>query len=373
MEENEKRIHKLLTLKTIAETLNQGSDLSTMLNKVLEKLLNVTGLKSGWIFLIDNKGVYKLAADYSLPQGLCFQDKMPMCQGGCWCLDRYQDGRLEKATNIINCRRIEKAIKHNWGDTQNITHHATVPLRAGNEKFGLLNVASPHKTHFSDEELTLLEAVAFQIGSAIKRITLAENEQRLALIAERNRLAQDLHDSVSQLLFSLMLTARGTKEITTDEKVKEMLVYMQELSHEALTEMKALIWQLRPQGIEEGIAAALLNYGKVLSLEIDSQVKGIKALPLDVEETLWRIGQEALNNIKKHANTKKAFISLDRSEGKVQLIISDSGSGFQYHEKNKIPSFGLRGMKERAEKHKGTFYVKTKNGKGTTIQVTIPI
>ncbi|MFD1738991.1 GAF domain-containing sensor histidine kinase [Bacillus salitolerans] len=370
--EGERRIKKLQTLKTIAETLNQCNDLEEMLKSVLKELLNITGLKTGWVFLIDDKGDFHLATDEGLPPGLTWSQKKPMCEGGCWCVDKYNNGRLTRAANIMECKRIENAVEYNWGDTEEITHHATVPLRAGEEKFGLLNVASPNKTHFTDEELAVLEAVAFQIGTAIKRIRLVENEQQLVLVAERNRLARDLHDSVNQLLFSLMLTVRGTKEMTDNPDVLEMLTYIQDLSQEALQEMRALIWQLRPQGLEDGIASAILSYGKVLGLDVEVDVKGVIDLPSKVEEALWRIGQEALNNCKKHANTKTASIELSIKNNRVTMIIQDQGCGFHYDEQKQLPSLGLASMKERVELLNGTFSLTSAIGNGTTIVVSIP-
>ncbi|WP_243291929.1 GAF domain-containing sensor histidine kinase [Bacillus sp. FJAT-47783] len=370
---DDKHIDELTTLKTIAETLNKANDLEKMLGDVLQKLLHVTGLQTGWIFLIDQKGKYKLAAHHDLPPALSWENKKPMCEGDCWCLDRYQDGRLDRAVNIISCKRIEDAENYKWGDTWNISHHATVPLRAGDEKFGLLNVASPNKTHFSNEELALLESVAFQIGTAIKRIKLTENEQKLALIAERNRLAQDLHDSVNQLLFSLTLTARAAQEMTKEENVSQMLSYVEDLSREALAEMRALIWQLRPKGLEDGIAVALDQYGKMLDLELHMEISGVKRLPNHIEEALWRIAQEALNNCKRHSGSKEVSISIQRCVSRVEMIVSDNGHGFTYDGLSSLPSLGLTSMKERAEKLNGTFTLTTKVGNGTSIHVSIPI
>ncbi len=373
MVQENQRIQELRALKIIAESLNQANDLPTMLESVLKELLQVTGLQTGWIYLINEKGNYTLAADHKLPDALIIPSKKPMCEGGCWCLDRYQDGRLKRASNIIACKRLEDAVKYEWGETNNITHHATVPLRAGEEKFGLLNVAAPSKTHFSDTELALLESVAYQIGTAIKRIRLSENEQHLSILAERNRLARDLHDSVNQLLFSLMLTARGTKELTTDPQILEVLTYMQELSQEALSEMRALIWQLRPEGLENGVVSALLNYGKVLGLTLHSEVKGVIDLPNHIEECLWRIGQEALNNCKKHAGKKEACLLMEVKNKKVSMEIKDAGAGFSFTQSEKIPSLGLRSMKERTEARGGTFTVLSELGKGTLVRIEMPV
>ncbi|QNG59880.1 GAF domain-containing sensor histidine kinase [Bacillus sp. PAMC26568] len=373
MSKDEKRILELQTLKTIAETLNQANDLERMLDEVLSKLLHLTGLETGWIFLIDSEKQYRLVADHKLPAALVIDHKKAMCSGNCWCIDQFSDGRLNKAANIINCKRLKDAETFKCGDTNDITHHATVPLRTGDEKIGLLNVASPNKRHFSAEELALLEAVAYQIGTAMKRMKLVENEQHLALIAERNRLAQDMHDSVNQLLFSIMLTARGTKEMTEDAQMKEMLSYVQDLSQEALSEMRALIWQLRPQGLENGIASALMNYAKVLGLELEADIIGIQTLPCEVEEALWRIGQEALNNCKKHAQIKNASIKISRAKNEVSMIIKDQGAGFSYNETVPLPSLGLQGMKNRAKKLNGTFSLLSEINKGTEIQINIPI
>ncbi|KAA0547667.1 GAF domain-containing sensor histidine kinase [Bacillus sp. BGMRC 2118] len=354
--------------------LNQANDLTQMLPNVLRELLHVTGIKSGWIFLIDDKGEYKLAADYNLPEGLQWKYKQPLCEGSCWCVDKYQKGRLNRAANIMECKRIENVMEYNWGKTEGITHHATVPLRAGNESFGLLNVASPNKTYFSQEELALLEAIAFQIGTAIKRVQLTLQEQEIALLAERNRLARDLHDSVNQLLFSLMLTVRGTKEMTQEPEVKEMLSYIQDLSQEALQEMRALIWQLRPEGLEDGIGSALCSYGKVLGLDVQVEVQGVLELPSKVEEAMWRIGQEALNNCKKHALTKKCHVEINIKDHRaVVMTIHDKGCGFHYTEGEKMPTIGLAGMKERAEYLGGSFNVVSQIGEGTTISVSLPV
>jgi two-component system NarL family sensor kinase len=373
MLKDEQRMAELQTLKAISETLNSSNDLYSMLHDVLKELLHVTGLEAGWIFLIDENGQYQLAADYDLPEALCIHEKKPMCEGGCWCLNRYNDGRLNRAANIIECKRLEDAMKENWGDTRGITYHATVPLRAGEEKFGLLNVASPNKTYFTDGELALLETVAYQIGTAVKRIELTRREKDHALLMERNRLARDLHDSVNQLLFSLALTARGTKEMVEDESVKEMLDYIQQLSQEALNEMRALIWQLRPQGLENGISCALIHYGRILGLTVDVQVKGVINLPCRIEEAVWRIGQEALNNCSKHAGVTKVTVLLTAEKRLITLKVQDEGNGFHYDPEHSLLSLGLSTMKERSEMLNGRFSLASETGKGTSIEVVIPL
>lgn len=173
-------MQEMVTLKTIAETLNTSNDLNLMLDTVVGKLLELTGLTAGWMFLINERGDYTCVSDYNLPPALLRKDKEPMRTGTCWCVNRFKDGRLNHAVNIINCKRLEDAVEFQWGDTHDITHHATVPLRSGEKMLGLLNVAAPGKEHFSDSELALLQSVAYQIGSALERMRLYRAEQRRA-------------------------------------------------------------------------------------------------------------------------------------------------------------------------------------------------
>jgi two-component system, NarL family, sensor kinase len=370
MEEN--HLSELQILKEIAELLNQGTDINCVLSEVLKKLLHVTGLQTGWIFLIDHSGNYQLAAKENLPPALTYNHCERMCNGDCWCIDRYINGRLDKATNIIECLRLEDAITNNWGETFGLTHHATVPLKAGDEKFGLLNVGSPFKTRFNADELALLESIALQIGSALKRIYLTQKEQEIALTSERNRLARDLHDSVNQLLFSLSLTARGGKEMARENEVKETFDYIQDLAQEALNEMRALIWQLRPRGLEKGIVSALCSYGQMLGLKVEAKVNGVINLPSNLEEAIWRIGQEALANCKKHSGQSVIYLAFHSNKNQIEIELTDHGFGFHYDEKGELPSLGLKSMRDRTEALSGTFYLNSAPNKGTSIRISIP-
>jgi two-component system, NarL family, sensor kinase len=372
MNKEQQYIQELLTLKSIAETLNECNDLKEMLQTVLKELIQVMKLQCGWIFFVHPKEGYSLIADYQLPPALTWENKKPMCEGDCWCLERYRDGRLQRAANVIECKRLGEALEGQWGDTNGVTHHASIPLRAGSERFGVINVAAPNKTRFTNEELALLEAVAYQIGTAIKRIKLVENEQKLALIAERNRLARDLHDSVNQLLFSLLLTARGAKEMTQDETMKDTFAYIQQLAQEALQEMRALIWQLRPQGLEHGLASAFQHYGDMLGLKVNIDINGLIDLPNEVEECLWRVGQEALNNCKKHAGVSNVDIAIHVQKHHVHMKVHDEGCGFSKADGHPF-SFGLNSMRERVASLNGEIHIKSAVGEGTTIDVIIPL
>lgn len=342
------------------------------LHEVLHMLMEVTGFQTAWIYFIEEDGSYELMAEVCLPEALAKDQKQLMCQNDCYCINRYTKSSLQSATNIINCKRIETAIEQKLGDTEGITHHATVPLQACKCTFGLLNVAAKGKVTFTQEELNLLESIALQIGTAIQRMKLVQNEQQHALLEERNRLAQDLHDSVNQMLFSVSLTAKAARQMTSDQQLGEMIDFIQHLSQDALIEMRSLIWQLRPKGLEKGFATAIEEYAQLLGLNCSLSLSGCMEIDHSKHEILFRVCQEALNNCQKHAGVEKVEVKLEQSGDTFGMKIIDQGKGFQYDEQMSLPSFGLKGMADRIRRAGGTFCINSELGKGTTIDVKVP-
>ncbi|MEK4758836.1 GAF domain-containing sensor histidine kinase [Viridibacillus sp. FSL E2-0187] len=359
-------------LKEIAELLNEETEIQAMLQGALRKFLAGTNFETGWVFFINKKGRHELIAHENLPQALKHNNCHFLEKGGCWCVSRYRNNELKKASNIIECQRIESANAAELEGDGGITHHATVPLQSGQERFGLLNVATPNTVSFSDDELALLESVAFQMGSAIKRILLTKQEQQMALVEERNRLARDLHDSVNQLLFSVTLTSRAGIEMAEQPEMKETFKEIQNLTQEALTEMRALIWQLRPKGLESGLMEAIKGYAEMLGLNLSVNVSGVLQLPSRVEETLFRITQEALNNVRKHSGVKDAEIFVIITQTDVLLVIKDEGRGFQVDSLVKLPSIGLQSMRDRAKALGGKVDWVSNIGRGTEILIRLP-
>ena len=359
-------------LKEIAELINEETEIEAMLTGALRKFLKGTNFETGWIFFIDDRAKQQLIVSENLPEALAHNGCCHLKKGGCWCVTRYHNEKLEKASNIIECKRIESAIATERGDNGGITHHATVPLQSGWERFGLLNVASPNTVTYSKGELALLESLAFQVGSAIKRIALTKQERELALLQERNRLAKDLHDSVNQLLFSVTLTARGGIEMVEQAEIKETFKEIQHLSQEALNEMRALILQLRPSGLESGLLEGVKGYAEMLGLSVNSYVSGVLNVPSGVEEALFRISQEALNNVRKHAGVTSVELFLNVTRTDVLLVIKDEGQGFLMDHRVQLPSMGLQSMKERAGFAGGSVEWDSEIGRGTEILVRIP-
>ncbi|HZG13836.1 MAG TPA: sensor histidine kinase, partial [Candidatus Bathyarchaeia archaeon] len=202
------------------------------------------------------------------------------------------------------------------------------------------------------------------------------NQQRneLGRWEERNRLARDLHDSVCQNLFSLSLLSRGLESFLQgpEPEVAQTLEEIQQLTEDSLKEMRSLIWQLRPAGLEQGLVTALRTYGEKLGLTIIGNPEKLYELPRTIEETLWRIGQEALNNVSKHAGVNEVKIVLQVTNSRVQMEIRDKGKGFPMSNQGRIDSLGLVSMRERSEMLGGLFQLESAPGRGTTVRVSIP-
>jgi len=215
-----------------------------------------------------------------------------------------------------------------------------------------------------------------------KLIEYSQQVENLTAAEERNKLARELHDSVSQTIFSMTLTAQAARMLISEDqpKVKNLLEKIQELSQNALVEMRTLIQELRPHSVaEDGLIKALekhaLQRKKQDGLEIDVQVLTQPSLTQAAAETLLRVVQEALNNITKHAKTNSAVIKIEEKNKKLTLTIEDHGEGFDPKESmNKYGHVGLQSMEERVRSLGGNLTINSKPGQGTRIKVeNIPL
>jgi signal transduction histidine kinase len=229
------------------------------------------------------------------------------------------------------------------------------------------------------EELALLASIGHQIGVAVENARLYEQAQQLAIMKERNRLARDLHDSVTQALYGVTLYAEaGARQLLSGdwEMAAEHLGEIQTTAQESLREMRLLIFELRlPMLKTEGLTAALQarldSVEARVGMETDFRVEGDGRLSPEVEEGLYRIAQEALNNTLKHAQARKVTVLLHHNQRTVTLEICDDGKGFEPMEAREGGGFGLRGMEERATRMGGNLTVDSKLGKGTNVKVEV--
>ncbi len=255
-----------------------------------------------------------------------------------------------------------------------------IPLKAHGTVIGVLAVGSdqPERT-FASAEVALAETIAGDVASAIENARLAEQARAAAVDTERSRLARELHDSVTQALYSITLYTDATLLALSAGRtgvVKERLEQLNRRAREAMTEMRLLIYELRPSILEErGLAEALkarLESVEVRSgLKADLQVVGERRLPPEVEEALYRVALEGLNNVLKHARAGDVELGLLFDESTVRLTIRDDGTGFDVDSASRYGGYGLAMMKERVQHIDGALSIETAPGAGTTLHVEV--
>ena len=232
---------------------------------------------------------------------------------------------------------------------------------------------------FTDEDEELIRTLAAHAAIAIENARLHERSRELSTIEERKRLARELHDSVTQTLFSIGLTAEAAAELVEADPVRarEQLDHLQQLTRTAMGEMRSLIFELRPAELEtEGLAAALRKHVDVVRRlhpqEIELCVDGDRRLPPDVERGLLRIAQEALGNAVRHSGARCVTLTLAARDSRVSLRVEDDGQGFDPEEAvTRSRRLGLTSMRERAEALGGTLGLDSEPGRGTTIDVEV--
>lgn len=256
-----------------------------------------------------------------------------------------------------------------------------VPIVVKGETVGVLDVQSDRPDAFDQKDQAVLESLANQTGAAIENARLYQRARQLAVMEERSRLSRDLHDSVTQALYGMTLYAQaaaGQLAAGNLDQVAEHLRELQNTSQEALAEMRLLIFELRPPVLQEdGLVAALrtrlsaVEGRSGLKTELTADIK--TRLPLAVEEGLYRIAQEALNNILKHACARRVVVRLaDVGDGRgVSLTVADDGSGFDPVAAQGGGGLGLADMEERAARLGGRLVITSRPGEGAQVYVEV--
>lgn len=251
-----------------------------------------------------------------------------------------------------------------------------LPLISQDQSYGALAFyyAEPHR--FDQYELELTEVFASQAVLAIENAMLRKQAAQVAAHAERDRLARDLHDSVSQSLFSANLIAQSLPKLWEHkpEKAIKELSNLQKLTRGAQSEMRTLLFELRPQALEtadlQDLAGHVINAfsGKTL-IPVESSLEITGPIPQQVKLVVYRIIQEALNNIAKHAKARKVWLNLRGNAHCIYLHIQDDGVGFALQHLKK-PGLGLSIMDERAKLVGGDLVISSEPGKGSRITFT---
>ena len=373
-----RRNRELSILNSIAQALNRLVDLDEALHTALGQVADLLGLHTGWVWLLREgerglPGPSYLAATQNLPPALAHNPQR--MEGSCYCLSTFQEGDLEGAANVnvVECSRLHGLVD----GTDGLRYHASIPLYAHGKKLGVLNVASPDWRRLSAGELQLLYTVGDLLGIAVERARLFGRSAQLGALEERNRLAREIHDTLAQGLTAVSLqleSADAMLEAGADpERVRQYVQQALALTRANLEEARRSVMDLRATPLEgRTLSEALAELARQADVPVQLEVSGSRPLPPHIEIGLYRVAQEALTNVVRHAQASQVAITLMATPERVEMIIVDDGQGFDLDDvaDNR---FGLVGLQERVKLLNGRFHLESSPGAGTRLEVTIPL
>jgi signal transduction histidine kinase len=304
-----------------------------------------------------------------------------------------QEAKVERLADVRKDRRFE-----GWPSAHpDMVDFLGLPIRDGDEVIGALFLANKlrsvegHPPHppcpkpgggcgFTEDDEELLAILAQHAAIALTNARLYERSRELTIAEERSRLAHELHDAVSQKLFSLRLTAQAAAALVDRDpsRAKGEMQQVAALAAEAADELRAAVVELRPAALDEdGLVATLRTQIQVLDRAHTARVtfagRGVRALPAAQEEAVLRVAQEALHNALRHSGAQHVDVTLDRHGSGAVLRVMDDGSGFDPQSIRRAGRhLGLVSMRDRASGAGGSLTVESAPGKGTTIEMEVP-
>ncbi|MBI4481742.1 MAG: response regulator [Acidobacteria bacterium] len=386
---------KLEVLYEVSKSITATMDMGEVLKKLAHQLSELTGLKRCLISMMDDEGTALVgqAANFDFPDDVTLADlRIPL--------------RNDLACHTVLTEGIPLTIPDATADPRtlpdlarkfNVKSLLIIPIQIKNKPLGVIYLddgGTPHE--FTDTEVKLAQLLADQAAISIenarlyreereKKETLRELSLRVinAQEEERRRISRELHDEAGQALMSLILHLEMFKTEVPESLsgLRQQLEEATHLTHRAIQDIRRLIADLRPTLLDDlGLVPTLnwyaKNYSKRHQIPVTLDCGEIKdRLPPELEAVLYRIIQESLTNVAKHAKARNVRIRLQRSAGEVRAWIEDDGMGFDTRRVLQRPrqSFGLMGMRERAELVGGKLHIHSEPNQGTRIEVVLPL
>jgi PAS domain S-box-containing protein len=371
-----------LTGVTIADQKPLEDALSALSRTVVE----ATDTIACGIFLLDAERRLTTAGTHGLPAGFISTMDRAYRDAGARLPQMYA---IESGTPVVREGAISRFLSNPpsgplWEPALEMLRGVSwdsivsVPLIHQGRVVGALSGYYPRGYRLSDAETAFLKIVADHAAAIAENARLFTDAQAHVALEERQRLARELHDSISQSLFGIALGARTAREhLDRDPSAaRAPLEYVLQLAEAGMAEMRALIFELRPESLEkEGLVGALAKQAAALrarhGITVDEVVDAEPEAPVVVKEALFRIAQEALNNIAKHARASHVELRLTSSGEALVAEIRDDGAGFDSGAQ--FPGhLGLQSMQERASRLGGNVQIISSGGQGTIVRATIP-
>jgi nitrate/nitrite-specific signal transduction histidine kinase len=386
-QEAERRRQVAESLRDMMAVLNSNRSLDAILQQIVNQAVHLLNSDAVAIYrLRDKENILSIRASYGLSEDTVSQIRIPVGKGiaGHSILSRKPVAVSDLLTVPSMVGAADLLMEERVALEKLVDEYRaflSVPLLGKDEVFGAITLYYRESRLFLQDEIELAVVFADQAALAIENARLRSQAERNAIVTERNRLARDLHDAVTQTLFSASLIAEVLPRLWDKNPAegRRRLEELRELSRGALAEMRTLLLELRPSSLTETRLSDLLKQlaeavtGRA-RLPVHLRVEGEIQLAPDVQVSLYRISQEALNNVVKHSGAEQAWIDLSitpgEEEGKIQLELSIQDDGHGFNPATIPPNhLGLSIMVERAQMIHADLKVESRQGTGTTIRV----
>ena len=378
------RTHELATLNAIAARVSSSLYLNEIMSDALERIMELTGMEHGIAYRVaggeggaantgkDTEEAHlRVMAYRGLPPTFAdLGDNLPLSRSASGVAGR----RAEPVIWALVELPTESALRERLA-TLGVEQIIAIPLMAKGRLVGSLNLSTNQSRTYPPEQIALLKTIGQQIGVAVENAHLYEQSEQAAIAAERHRLARELHDAVTQTLFSANLIADVIPRIwkRDPEEGLQNLEELCQLTRGALAEMRTLLLEMRPESLERADIKSLLTQladafiGRV-RVPVALVIQGDCELTHEVKIAFYRVAQEALNNVAKHAGARQVDVRLECQPGHLNLCIRDDGLGFDI---GSIPSdhLGIAIMRERAGSIGAGIEIQSRVGQGTTIEL----
>jgi len=364
----ERRAEQFRVLTEVSQHVISLTSVNELLNRVAHLVKETFGYLHVGIGLVKDDQVVS-RAEVGAFEDVYNESSIPLGEG-IW-------GRVAQEGTAILSSHVNGEEHHQYMHNLGIHSHLCVPLKIKDKVIGVMSAASDLTDAFDQSDKDILQTLANQVSIAIENARLYERARQLAVLEERQRLGRELHDSVTQSLYGISLYAQaatGNMNTGQMEQARQYLEDIQNTAQESLADMRLLIYELRPPILEkEGLISALQS--RLTSVESRANIKyNIKSnlasrLPLEIEEGLFQIAREALNNTIKHACANKILLDIQKGSDKVSMEVSDDGIGFDPKTAHQQGRLGLVSMKERAQSHGWVLLIESSPGNGTKITV----
>jgi nitrate/nitrite-specific signal transduction histidine kinase len=365
------RTRELAILNSIISVASHSLDIQEILKDALDKTVEQMGCEAG--------AAFRLESDPAIPLLVTHRGFERTTA-----LDLANIGPIISHVNATDLQSTVATFEMEDFQGEKLSGHSArsrlqmliyVPLSIKGSNLGFFLLGKCERSPLSPEELSLLSSIGQQIGVAMENARLYEQAEQGAIAAERNRLARELHDAVTQTLFSANLIADVIPRIwkRNPEEGLHNLEELRQLTRGALAEMRTMLLEMRPESLERADIKSLITQladafiGRV-RVPLNLEIHGDCELTHEVKIVFYRVAQEALNNIAKHSGARQVELHLECQPGQLNLCIKDDGLGF---DPNTVSPghMGIAIMRERASSIGASLNIESQIGQGTTVEL----